>query len=164
MRLVTCGECGEKLDKAEAAYEKPKYYHKECYAQKLKRRELFDYVCQLFHLKVPGPANYALRKKYVAEGMTDDEILKTLRYAYEIKHIDKKKADDRIGIVPYYREAALKYFNAIESQQREIASSMAQKIYESQHEMKQIMRPAAQSVPHARAHLIDESTILEEED
>ena len=110
-RMVTCPECKDKLHKEDGVYEKPHYYHTDCYAKKLIRRELFDYICRLMNLKSPGPIIYAQRKKYINEyGYTDEGILNTLKYIYEVKHMSVQKADERIGLVPYYYDKAQLYF------------------------------------------------------
>lgn len=136
MANVTCGECKHIVNKENAIYEKPKYYHQECYAKLLQRRELYDYCCKLFHLKSPGPAIYTQRKRFVEQlGYTDEDILKTLRYIYEVKKKSIKGADERIGLVPYFYDEAMKYWKRQYEKQMEIANEMAQRIEESQKEI-----------------------------
>lgn len=124
--MVTCPECKDKLHKEDGVYEKPHYYHTGCYAKKLIRRELFDYICRLMNLKSPGPIIYAQRKKYINEyGYTDEGILNTLKYIYEVKHMSVQKADERIGLVPYYYDKAQLYFAQKEKEKVEIMNSMS---------------------------------------
>ena len=134
-RMVTCPECKDKLHKEDGVYEKPHYYHTDCYAKKLIRRELFDYICRLMNLKNPGPIIYAQRKKYINEyGYTDEGILNTLKYIYEVKHMSVQKADERIGLVPYYYDKAQSYFAQKEKEKVKIMNSMSAAVTNSVNE------------------------------
>ena len=65
------------------------YCHK-CYEEKLAREKFSDRVCQIFGLKAPGPVIWSQRKKLYDEfGYTDDIILDTLDYVYNVKKIKK---------------------------------------------------------------------------
>lgn len=131
-RYVSCFECKQKVDKEEAIDEKPHYYHRECYAKKLQRRELFDYICRLMNLKNPGPIIYKQRKEYIEKrGYTDIGILNTLKYIYEVKKLSVKKAEERIGLVPYYYDEAQQYFARKDKEQIEIMNSMSAAIQNS---------------------------------
>ena len=88
-----------------------KYYHIHCYEEWQWRKQLFEYICDLWNLKAPGPANYKLRKLYKEQlNCTDLELLMCLKYAYEVKRIPKNKAQSRIGIIPYIFEEAKEYY------------------------------------------------------
>lgn len=159
MRQVKCGECGQMMNKEGAAYEKPKYYHPDCYAAKLKRREFSEYVCRLFNLKAPGPAIHRQRKRYIEElGMTDQDIINTLKYAYEVKRLPIDKADERIGVVPFLADEARVYFERQKAKQIEIANMAAANIKKSQ----QTIMVHAQS-NNSRRGLIDPTELLEED-
>ena len=56
---------------------------------------------------------------------TDEGILNTLKYIYEVKHMSVQKADERIGLVPYYYDKAQLYFAQKEKEKVEIMNSMS---------------------------------------
>lgn len=113
--LVSCGHCKLKFNRhtEPSKYISGKWYHERCATSVLERRELANYICQLFGLKRAGPSNYALIKKWVEnKGYTYKGIHNTLKYFYEVKKGDKNKSEERIGIVPFIYEEAQQYFSS----------------------------------------------------
>ena len=118
-----------------------KYYHIHCYEEWQWRKQLFEYICDLWNLKAPGPANYKLRKLYKEQlNCTDLDLLMCLKYAYEVKKISKNKAQSRIGIIPYIFEEAKEYYKKQEktviencSQYRDTVVSLSFDLFKEYH-------------------------------
>jgi hypothetical protein len=157
---AVCGECGHYLEKQDGVYEKPKFYHTDCYAAKMKRKELCDYICKIFNLKAPGPANYKMRKNFLERGYTDEGILNTLRYIYEIKKISPKGADERIGLVPTYYSQAQVYWRRQEEIAQQAAKTMKEAIENAQKEVLVVQKKTIQK----ETKLVNPMDWWEEED
>lgn len=123
--FVTCIYCKERFDRDKIKCKQVstmRYAHIGC-AEKFEaikakeerdKQDLENYIGQLFG---EGYVNARIRKQlntYIAEyKYSYTGILKTLIYWFEIKHGDKDKANNGIGIVPYQYENAKKYYHAI---------------------------------------------------
>lgn len=114
-------------DQEEHTLIKNRYWHKKCYEEFQEKQnvsvkaitELENYICELFSLD-----HVSARVKKQIKDMTDvnsysySGILSTLRYWYEIKGGDRKKANGGIGIVPFVYEDARKYYEGIYNAQQ----------------------------------------------
>lgn len=159
---VTCGLCGHALMKCDAVYQKPKYYHSACYEQVMQKRNLMDYVCNLFNLRAPGPINYKACKTFVEENhWTYNEILQTLKYMYEVKHVDKKYSGDNIWSVKRYFDEAKQYFARQAAMEAKMAQEMAEKVVKAQQEVMYVAGP--RTTRRRKVELIDISNLMEEE-
>jgi hypothetical protein len=128
-KAYVCPFCQNKVDGDEAILHKGRRYHPSCYQEVLIKEELYEYICKLFTLKAPGPKNFALLKKYREEnGYTYAGVLNALRYFYEVKRGAIKKADARIGIVPYVYDEAQEYYRRQERKQEVVAKEISEAI------------------------------------
>lgn len=125
-RIVKCAYCGHNMDKDVAVRYKEKNYHDKCCQAAKERDRVCKYICYIYNLKVPGPRNYALLKKYIEEGYTYKGIFYSLKYFYEIQKADKAKAKESIGIVPFIYEEAQKYFEELENKQAKVKTVVSQ--------------------------------------
>ena len=66
--MVKCAHCAQTVDKDNTIRYNDKNYHPSCYQIAKERNELIEYICKVLDLKSAGPRNYALIKKYIAEG------------------------------------------------------------------------------------------------
>lgn len=89
------------------------YVHESCVSKNDKdKAELYNYICELFHLKTPGPVNYKLISKFHDEnGYSYKSMYYALKYHFEIKKGSIEKAQERVGIIPYIYDEAKKYYN-----------------------------------------------------
>lgn len=128
---IQCAECKNIVIKADGIEyttqtAKTRFFHPDCFAKFKAREDLQVYICRLFGLKAPGPANNILRKRFIEQfNYTDKGILQTLQYAYEVKKMGKAKAESRIGIVPYLYAEAQEYFEKVKYKKSHIAESVA---------------------------------------
>lgn len=125
-RSVKCHMCGEQVLVSErVADDQGFWYHPNCLIQQQKRNELLGYICMLFGLKAVGPVVYSqLKRATQGFGYTYDGILKALKYFYEVKHGDKEKANESIGIVFYVYDEAQTYYNFIKAKQNQIVKDI----------------------------------------
>lgn len=123
-RILKCYYCGQQFDgNAEpcAQVSARRYAHLYCYeeAQKNKSKEerdkeiLEDYIKKLFNIpqltpKIKKQINTLINSK--EKQYTYSGIYKTLRYHFEVKHGDIKKANEGIGIVQYCYDDAYRYY------------------------------------------------------
>lgn len=125
-KSVKCHMCGEQVLITERVADTQGYwYHPNCLEQQEKRTELLNYICMLFGLKKPGPIVFSQLKRFTqGYGYTYDGILKALKYHYEIKHGDKEKANEAIGIVGFVYDEAQRYYTFIKQKQAQIISDI----------------------------------------
>lgn len=113
-RVVMCHECKRKFHKEELINYKGLNYCNECYNKKLDKENLYDFICDFYNLKMPGPKIYSQRKKLLAQGCTDKIILRTLKYLKETNKLNKNIIS--LGLVNEKNAlAAKKYFEKAES-------------------------------------------------
>ena len=92
------------------------YAHTECAELEEKRdktdAELLDeYILNLFDLEYVPPRIQRQIASFINDyNFTHSGILKTLRYFYEVKRQDVKKANEGIGIVPWIYKKAYAYY------------------------------------------------------
>lgn len=117
---VKCAYCGCKtVDKNSEDYVKEdgKNFHKDCYQKWKEKQEFFDYVCEVFKLKAPGPTIYSQAKTFIEKyDYTYLGMQRALYYIYVVrKHAnDRPTASKSIGLIPYYYEEAQKYFKKLD--------------------------------------------------
>ena len=104
---VKCYYCGQSFYKSKEEYEKPvtnRYAHK---------------ICCNIHKKIEEELGATYRKSkvtaqikdFIQRGITPEEILLTLEYWYDVDGGDPTEAAGGIGIVPFVKDEAIKYFN-----------------------------------------------------
>lgn len=87
-KVLKCYGCKELINRTELIDYKGNHYCKRCYNEKIERDKFSDYICKLYHLKTPGPRIWAERKRLLNDKnnpMTDEGIIRTLCYLYEVK-------------------------------------------------------------------------------
>lgn len=99
---LTCCYCHKKYPRDEIVYygssKNQQKYCPDCYKEKISREKFYQYICELFGIRAPGPKIYAQRRKIKdTYGYTDDTIMKTLDYLFKVKHLDKEF--ESIGLV-----------------------------------------------------------------
>lgn len=120
---VTCIYCGEPMHRKETAdcvlVSNGKYAHKHCLEleknrPKTDREQLEAYIMKLFNIDFVNPRIQKQIKQFVTQyNFTESGILKSLKYAYEIKKLPLEKANNGIGIVPHVYQDAFNYYYAI---------------------------------------------------
>ena len=113
--MPKCPHCNNEVKEEEAIYntKTKRYYHESCYNILLERKELTDYICELFNYKKPSVKIYQQMSNYYERGVSYPDMLLALKYFYEIKKGDINKSQGGIGIIPYILEEA-KEFSTLE--------------------------------------------------
>ena len=124
--MWTCSKCKTKYPKESMILYKNQKFCQECYKKKLKDEEFFNFICLLFGLKSPGPKIYSQRKKLRENyGYTDETIMKTLSYLFEVKHCNK--AFESLGLInPKNVEEAISYYKKEEYKNKKILDALKQ--------------------------------------
>ena len=121
---VICQICRCGINKLTDEYVKKTngYVHKSCIStEDLDKAELNNYICQIFHLKAPGPVNLSLIKKFHTEnGYSYKSMYYALKYYFEVKKGSIEKSQNRIGILPYIYDDAKKYYNNLTNVQNNV--------------------------------------------
>lgn len=143
--MVKCPRCAETFDRnssdVKAVKIKNRWWHESCNNERIieeqqkkqdkllaqgsdeQRKKLYQYICEIFGLKGPGPKNIMLINSFYEKyGYTYSGIYKALYYHYEIKKGSTKKADERIGIVPYVYDDAMEYFRQLEHKKTQLGN------------------------------------------
>jgi hypothetical protein len=113
-RQVKCPYCQKSHDKETAVEYKKRYYHEECFEtwrQDVEnRKELIDYICQLYNLEAPT----GMMLKQIKDFQEDFGYkLKGIELALRYFHItlgNPVKENTSIGIVPYVYEEAKRHY------------------------------------------------------
>jgi hypothetical protein len=108
-----CARCKERVHKDIAIKVSNRYYHDVCLQLAEDRKELMDYICELFTVKSPPMKILAQIKNFEDDyNCTSKGILLTLRYFHEI--LGNPVNDETVGIVPYiYEEAKQHHLNIV---------------------------------------------------
>ena len=101
-RELTCCYCHKKFPREEIIFygssKNQMKYCPDCYKDKIEREKFYQYICELFGIRAPGPKIYAQRRKIKENyGFTDETIMKTLDYLFKVKKMDK--GFESIGLV-----------------------------------------------------------------
>lgn len=124
-RSVKCPYCGQRFNPDLEEFVKPssnRYAHKACFLlheekktkEEKDKKDLEDYIKQLFGIKDLSPKIKAQIKRYHDQEITDYEILKSLQYFFDVRGNTIEKANNGIGIVEYIYKEALKYWKGLE--------------------------------------------------
>jgi hypothetical protein len=124
---VKCPHCEEQVIKADGIFDSisNKWYHPTCFKILSEKRELARYVCVLFKLKAPGPKVYNQMKTFYNKGISYEEMLKVLKYHFEVKRGKVEKAMEGIGIIPYILEEAREYYGKLDYKSDKLADKLA---------------------------------------
>ena len=138
---VKCPYCSTLFSRREEEFvtHSNRYYHKSCF-EKYKqgaddRRELIDYIMELYDLRIPTGMILKQISKYTSEpyNYSLKGIKTTLHYFHEIKG-NEVLQDSRvgIGIVEYVYDEALRYYSNLqhlyESNEKATISNQAEKL------------------------------------
>lgn len=106
-----CPYCNNEVKEEDAIYntKTKRYYHELCYNILLERKQLVDYICELFNYKKPSVKIYQQMSNYYERGVSYSDMLLALKYFYEIKKGDINKSQGGIGIIPYVLEEAKEF-------------------------------------------------------
>lgn len=109
--MPKCPHCNNEVKEEDAIYntKTKRYYHEFCYNELLERKQLCDYVCELFSYKKPSVRIYQQMTSYHDKGVSYSDMLLALKYFYEIKKGDINKSQGGIGIIPYVLEEAKEF-------------------------------------------------------
>ena len=109
--MPKCPHCNNEVKEEDAIYntKTKRYYHEFCYNELLERKQLCDYVCELFSYKKPSVRIYQQMTSYHDKGVSYSDMLLALKYFYEIKKGDINKSLGGIGIIPYVLEEAKEF-------------------------------------------------------
>lgn len=128
-----CQFCGEQVPTEEIVFVEEKRYHQNCAKEFLDKKELEEKICELFHLKGPGPRNYKLMNYYRKNlGLTYKGMTRTLIYFFEVKKNDKSKANEGIGIVPHVYDEAKEYYRKQAAIEKRVIGQVRKNIIENQ--------------------------------
>lgn len=124
-KKVKCPSCEIFFKRSEEDYIefKNRYWHKSCYENYLnslnqEEKDLIDlenYIKELFHIEKITTNIRRQINKFIREGATQQGILNSLIYFYDIKHNTTEKSNGGIGIVPYVYKEAQSYFGKLDS-------------------------------------------------
>jgi len=106
------------------------YVHRSCISTDEKDKiELSNYICELFHLKAPGPVNNKLISKFHTEnGYSYKSMYYTLKYHFEVKKGSVEKAQSRVGIIPYVYDEAKKYYDGLAETKNKLHNSVKKQL------------------------------------
>ena len=109
--MPKCPHCNNEVKEEDAIYntKTKRYYHEFCYNELLERKQLCDYICELFSYKKPSVRIYQQMTSYHDKGVSYSDMLLALKYFYEIKKVDINKSQGGIGIIPYVLEEAKEF-------------------------------------------------------
>ena len=120
MAMVKCLYCGMQFDreKIECVKLGRRYAHVECAANQGKRHmihEKMNQVCagEYSRAKVNSQIN-----NFIAQGISEDDILLTLNYWFDVRKEDPAKANGGIGIVGFVIDDAKRYYNNLNKASR----------------------------------------------
>lgn len=138
---VKCYYCGKTFDANRHEWVRPmgglrstRYAHRECEENRddylTPRQKLETYVQLLFGAEYkPARVTQQINSFKQTYNYTENEILLTLKYFYDIKGHDTKQANGGIGIVPYVYDEAKQYYYSLwltEQKNREVALRIKQ--------------------------------------
>ena len=118
--IFICYKCKKKFKKNDLiSYCAPgcKTFHnycKNCLEEKKKNEYFVNEICRIFGLKKPGPRIYAEKKRLNANGFSDEMILLTLQYIYDVKKTPKLSETLYLVNITNFNKAKSFYSNATE--------------------------------------------------
>lgn len=134
MPKVKCLICDEYFDKnnEECIKINNRYIHKNCYlnTEEGMKIQLEEYIKKVMHIeKITPLIKKQIITYYNIEHYSYQSILITLKYFYEIKNGDYRKAKG-IGIVPFVYDEAQQYYNQLLEYKNNIINTHYQKVNE----------------------------------
>lgn len=145
--IIQCRLCKERFDTNKEEYVligQKAYYHKKCYDDWVKNKnnaktsneENFwkESVIDYLYRDVKIPINFAKLENQWAnfikpsKKMTPKGIYFAVKYYYDVKHGNKDKAADGIGIVPYIYQEAAQYWTDLEVKKQGTIESIIEQI------------------------------------
>ena len=157
--FLTCCYCKEKIPREQiipyGSKENILNYCPNCYKEKISREKFYNFICELFGLRAPGPKIYAQRKKLkTTYGFTDETIMKTLDYLFNVKKLNK--GYESIGLVnPQTVEEAKNYFEEKKKNEEKLKEAEKTRI-------EKVIIPIKKK--ERKVELIDIDALLEEEE
>ena len=150
--MVKCGHCNNEVKLEDAIYntKTKRYYHEKCYQDLLDRKQLCDYICEVWKYKKPSPKMYQQMTNYYERGISYKDMLLTLKYFYEVEKGDVKKSQDGIGIIPYVLERAKEYSTLEKLEQDRLI-----KKFEEEQNKKSITQRSVKEEPRKNKKLIN---------
>ena len=120
--MPKCPFCNNEVKEEEAIFntKTKRYYHPQCYDILLERKNLCDYICNLFGYKKPSVKAYQQMSSYYDRGVSYADMLLALKYFYEVKKGDISKSQGGIGIVPYILDEAKEFSTLEELKKKEL--------------------------------------------
>lgn len=103
-----CNKCKEKTNVEDIIVSNKIKFCTKCMEAKGDYDKTANYIIKLFGLKCMGPLMNSQRTQLIKKGMDDDEIVRVLKYIYEIKN--KPRTVESMYFVGQYREEAAAYY------------------------------------------------------
>lgn len=118
--MVKCPVCECDVEVEEAVYNTKmrRYYHQGCYQELLDKKDLCDYICDVYNMNRPNNKMFNQMKSYREIGVSFKDMELALRYYFEVKQGDREKTNYGIGIIPYVLHEA-RQFSSLEQMERE---------------------------------------------
>jgi hypothetical protein len=128
--MKKCPVCNNEVKEEDAIYntKTKRYYHENCYQILLDRKQLCDYICEIYKYKSPTPKMYQQMTAYYERGISYSDMLLSLKYFYEIEKGDITKSQQGIGIIPYVIDRAKQYATLTELEQKKLIEKFENKI------------------------------------
>ncbi len=128
--MKKCPVCNNEVKEEEAIFntKTKRYYHEACYQSLLDRKNLCDYICEVYGYKGPTPKMYQQMTAYYERGISYADMLLSLKYFYEVEKGDPNKAQQGIGIIPYVIDRAKEYATLEELEKKKLLEKFEQKI------------------------------------
>lgn len=127
--MAKCFYCGVSFDRNQEKFVKvpgqyQRYAHLECY----NNRDSYTAVSDKIHEKTKEYLGYqynrtkvsAQIKKFVQQGIKEEDILNAVEYWYRIKENSAAKSQGGIGIVPHIIDESIAYWNKIAETQQQL--------------------------------------------
>lgn len=130
--MPKCPYCNNEVKEEDAIYntKTKRYYHEQCYNILLEKKQLTDYICELFNYKKPSVKIYQQMASYYEHGVSYADMLLALKYFYEIKKGDINKSQGGIGIIPYVINEAKEFVTLEKIEQDKLIKKFENNIIE----------------------------------
>ena len=127
--MKKCPVCNNEVKGEDAIFnvKTKRYYHESCYQILLDRKDLCNYICEIFGYKNPTPKMYQQMTSYYERGISYNDMLLTLKYFYEVEKGDINKSQQGIGIIPYAINRAKEYTTLEELEKNKLIEKFEQK-------------------------------------
>jgi hypothetical protein len=115
--LVKCPGCGEEFDRDidNCIHIKNRYWHKDCYKQKIEpeeyRQRIHDYCKKKYGSQYSQRRISQQINEMIKDGKDTPSIYRALVYWYEIKNGDIEKSHGSIRIINYIYDEAMEYYS-----------------------------------------------------